>query len=147
MSSASENRTEKLHIFCNSDRSFHSSRGLRQHQRSYQSRNNTTTDRESTETIEDSQFSTKTLKSADEFSTQREIHLGKLQRSWVWKELIISLWNCRVLEKKSVLVTIWESGMKLSCFREKISSCHHLGKQEKSLSERRSFKINEWMAT
>ena len=81
MSSASENTTEKLHIFYSCDRSFHSSRGLRQNQRSYQSRNSTPTDRESTETIEDSQFSTKTSKSADEFSTQREIHLGKLQRS------------------------------------------------------------------
>ena len=136
MSSASENTTEKSHIFCNCNRSFHSSRGLRQHQRSYQSRSNTPTDRESTETIEDSQFSTKTSKSADEFSTQREIHLGKLQRSWVWKELIISLSNCRVLEKKSVPVTIWESGMKLSCFAEKISLCYHLGKQEESLSEK-----------
>ena len=70
MSSASENTTEKSHVCCNCDRSFHSSRGLKQHQRSCQSRNNTPTDRESTETIEDSQFSTKTSKSADEPSTQ-----------------------------------------------------------------------------
>ena len=63
---ASENTTEKPHICCNCDRSFHSSRCLKQHQRSCQSRNNTPTDRESTETIEDSHFSTKTLKSADE---------------------------------------------------------------------------------
>ena len=70
MSSARENTTEKSHICCNCNRSFHSSRGLKQHQRSCQSRNNTPTDRESTETIEDSQFSTKTLISADEPSTQ-----------------------------------------------------------------------------
>ena len=82
MSSASENTTEKSqHVCCNCDRRFHSSRGLKQHQRSCQSRNNTPTDRESTETIEDSQFSTKTSKSADESSTQRGIHLGKVQRS------------------------------------------------------------------
>ena len=66
MSSASENTTEKSHICCNCDRSFHSSRGLKQHQRSSQSRSNTPTDRQSTETIEDSQFSTKISKSADE---------------------------------------------------------------------------------
>ena len=70
MSSTSENATEKSHICCNCDRSFHSSRGLKQHQRSCQSRNNTPTDRESTETIEDSQFSTKTSISADKPSTQ-----------------------------------------------------------------------------
>ena len=70
MSSASENATEKSHICCNCDRSFHSSRGLKQHQRSSQSRNNTPTDRESTETIEDSQFFTKTSISADQLSTQ-----------------------------------------------------------------------------
>ena len=66
MSSAGENTTEKSHVCRNCDRSFHSSRGLKQHQRSCQSRNNTPTHRESTETIEDSQFSTKTSKSADE---------------------------------------------------------------------------------
>ena len=82
MSNASENTTEKSqHVCCNCDRRFHSSRGLKQHQRSCQSRNNTPTDRESTETIEDSQFSTKTSKSADESLTQRGIHLGKVQRS------------------------------------------------------------------
>ena len=70
MSSASENTTKKSHICCNCVQSFHSSRGLKQHQRSCQSRNNTPTDRESTETIEDSQFSTKTSKQADEPSTQ-----------------------------------------------------------------------------
>ena len=70
MSSASENTTKKLHICCNCDRSFHSSHGLKQHQRSSQSRNNTPTVRESTETIEDSQFFTKASKSADEPSTQ-----------------------------------------------------------------------------
>ena len=70
MSSASENATEKSHICCNCDRSFHSSRGLKQHQRSFQSRNNTPTDRESTETIGDSQFSTETSISADKPSTQ-----------------------------------------------------------------------------
>ena len=70
MSSASENATEKSHIYCNCDRSFYSSHGLKQHQRSCQSRNNTPTDRESTETIEDSQFSTKTSISADEPSKQ-----------------------------------------------------------------------------
>ena len=70
MSSASENAMEKSHICCNCDRSFHSSRGLKQQQRSCQSRNNTPTDCESTETIEDSHFSTKTLISADKRSTQ-----------------------------------------------------------------------------
>ena len=70
MSSASENATEKLHICRNCDRSFHSSRGLEQHQRSCQSRNNTPMDRESTETIEDSQSSTKTSILADKPSTQ-----------------------------------------------------------------------------
>ena len=70
MSSASENTTEKSHICCNCDRRFHSSRGLKQHQRSCQSRNKIPTDRKSTETIEDSQFSTKTSISADEPSTQ-----------------------------------------------------------------------------
>ena len=70
MSSASENTTEKSHICSNCDRSFHSNRGLKQHQRFCQSRNNTPTDRESTETIEDSQFFTKTSISADELSTQ-----------------------------------------------------------------------------
>ena len=70
MSSASKNSTEKSHICCNCDRSFHSSRGLKQNQRSCQSRNNTHPDRESTETIEDSQFSTKISTSADEPSTQ-----------------------------------------------------------------------------
>ena len=64
MSSASENATEKSHICCNCDRSFHSICSLKQHQRSCQSRNNTPTDHESTETIEDSQFS------ADKPSTQ-----------------------------------------------------------------------------
>ena len=70
MSSTSENATEKSHIRCNCDRSFHSSCGLKQHQRSCQSRNNTPTDRESTEAIEDSQFSTKTSISGDKPSTQ-----------------------------------------------------------------------------
>ena len=69
MSSTSENATVKSDICCNCDRSFHSSRGLKQLQRSCQSRNNTPTDRESTETIEDSQFSTKTSISADKPST------------------------------------------------------------------------------
>ena len=60
MSNASENTTEKSqHVCCNCDRRFHSSRGLKQHQRSCQSRNNIPTESESTETIEDSQFSTK----------------------------------------------------------------------------------------
>ena len=70
MFSASENTTEKSHTCCNCDRSFHSSRGLKQHQRSCQSRNNTPIDRRSTKTTEDSQFSTKTSISADEPSTQ-----------------------------------------------------------------------------
>ena len=69
MSSASENATEKSHICCNCDRSFHLSRSLKQYQRSCQSRNNTPTDRESIETIEDSKFSTKTSISADKPST------------------------------------------------------------------------------
>ena len=59
MSSAGENTTEKSHVCCNCDRSFHSSRGLKQHQRSCQSRNNIPTESESTETIEDSKFSAK----------------------------------------------------------------------------------------
>ena len=75
MSSAIKNTMEKSHICCNCRHSFHSSRGLKQHQRSCQSRN-TPTDRGSTETIEDSQFSTKTSKLAE-----CEIHLGKVQRS------------------------------------------------------------------
>ena len=55
MSNASENTTEKSqHVCCNCDRRFHSSRGLKQHQRSCQSRNNTPTDCKSTETMEDS---------------------------------------------------------------------------------------------
>ena len=70
MSNTSKNASEKSHICSNCDRSFHSSRGLKQHQRSCQSRNNTPTDRGSTETIEDSQFSTKTSISADKPSTQ-----------------------------------------------------------------------------
>ena len=76
MSSASENTTEKSHIYCNCDPIFHSSQGIKQHERSCQSKNNTPTDCESTETIEDSQFSTKTSKLAE-----CEIHLGKVQRS------------------------------------------------------------------
>ena len=75
MSNASENATEKSHICCNCDRSFHSSRGLKQHQRSCQSRNNTSMNRESTGMIEDSQFSTKTSKSADKRSTQSVKHI------------------------------------------------------------------------
>ena len=126
MSSTSENSMEKSHIYCNRDWTFHSSHGLKQHQRSCQSRNNRPTDRESTEIIENSQFSTKTSKSPDELSTQREKHMGKVQRLWVWKELITSLWNSCVLEKKSVPATIWES-------RKKVYQ--------------RSFKINKWMAT
>ena len=70
MSRASKNTTEKLHICCNCDRSFHSSRGLKQHQRSCHSRIKMPTDRESTEMIEDYQFSAKTSISADEPSTQ-----------------------------------------------------------------------------
>ena len=70
MSSADENTTEKSHICCNCGRSFHTSRGLKQHQRSCQSRNNTPTDRESTETIEDSQFSNKTSMSADDLQNR-----------------------------------------------------------------------------
>ena len=61
MSSPSENTTEKSHICCNCD-------PLKPW--SCQSRNNTPTDSESTETTEDPQFSTKTSKSADEPSTQ-----------------------------------------------------------------------------
>ena len=70
MSSASENTTEKSHTCCIWNWTFHSNRGLKQHQRSCQSRNNAPTDRESVQTIEDSQFSTKSSKSADEPSTQ-----------------------------------------------------------------------------
>ena len=65
MSNASENATEKSHICCNYDRSFHSSRGLL----------NTSMNRESTEMIEDSQFSTKTSISADKRSTQSVKHI------------------------------------------------------------------------
>ena len=72
MSSAlDKNTTEKSHICCNCDRSFHSSRGLKQYQRPCQSRSNTCMDCENTEMIKDAQFSTKTSKSADEPSTQR----------------------------------------------------------------------------
>ena len=66
MSSAGENMTEKSQICCNCGRNFYTSCGLKQHQRSCQSRSNTPTDRESPETIEDSQFSNKTSISADE---------------------------------------------------------------------------------
>ena len=76
-------------------------------------------DRESTETIEDSQFSTKTSISADEPLTQCVKYI------WFWKELITSLRNCRVLEKKYVPATFWESGKNVYL---------------------RSFEINEWMA-
>ena len=82
MSSTSKNRTEKSHICCNCDQSFHSSHGLKQHQQSCQSRNNTPTDLKSTETIEDSQFSTKTSKLAEEPSAQNVKYIwGKYKKS------------------------------------------------------------------
>ena len=72
MLSASEHTMEKSHICCNCHRSFYSNRAMKQYQQSCQSKKkkNAPMDRESTETIEDSQFSTKTSISADEPSTQ-----------------------------------------------------------------------------
>ena len=46
------------------------------------------------------------------FNTEREIHLAKVQRSWVWKELITSLWNCRVLEKNLFVLPSGKAGRK-----------------------------------
>ena len=112
MSSASENATKKWHICCNCDRSFHSNCGLKQHQRFCQSRNNTPTDHESAETIEDSQCSTKTSKSTDEPSTQREINLGKVQRSWNWKELITSYETVVFWRKNLFLIPSGKAGWK-----------------------------------
>ena len=117
MSSASENTTKKSHICCNCVQSFHSSRGLKQHQRSCQSRNNTPTDRESTETIEDSQFSTKTSISRDEPSTQSE--------KYIWGK-----YKDHEFEKN--LSQVYETAV----FWRKICSCYHLGKREESLSEK-----------
>ena len=113
MSSASENTTEKSHICCNCDRSFHSSRGLKQHQRSCQSRNKIPTDRKSTETIEDSQFSTKTSISADEPSTQSV--------KYIWGKYKDHEFEKNFLEEKSVPVTTWESGKTVYWRRFKIN--------------------------
>ena len=124
MSNASENTTEKSHLCCNCDQSFHSSRGLKQHQWSCQSRNYGLLKYWNNRRLSILHKNVNIARWT--FNTEREIHLGKVQRSWVWKELITCLWNCRVLEKKFVPVIIWGSGKKVY---------------------QRSFKINEWMAT
>ena len=117
MSSASENTTEKSHICCNCDRSFHSNRNLKQHQRFCQSRNNTPTDRESTETIEDSQFSTKTSISADEPSTQSVKYIWGKYKDHEFEKNLSQVYETVVFWRKSLFLL-------------------PSGKPEKSLSEK-----------
>ena len=117
MSSASENTTEKSHICCNCDRSFHSSRGLKQHQRSCQSRNKIPTDRKSTETIEDSQFSTKTSISADEPSTQSVKYILGKYKDHEFEKNLSQVYETVVFWRKSLFLL-------------------PSGKPEKSLSEK-----------
>ena len=104
MSSASENTTKKLHICCNCDRSFHSSHGLKQHQRSSQSRNNTPTVRESTETIEDSQFFTKASKSADEPSTQSVKYIWGKYKDHEFEKNLSQVYETVVFWRKNLLL-------------------------------------------
>ena len=115
--------------FCdrNFDRSFHSSRGLKQHQRSYQSRNNAPTDHESTKTIEDSQFSTKNSISADEPSIQNVKYIWGKYKDHQFEKNVSQVYETIVLRRKNLFLL----------------PCGKVGKKV----YRRSFKIHEWMDT
>ena len=103
----------KSHIYVVTDRSFHSSRGLKQHQRSCQSINNTPADRESTETIEDAQFSTKISKSVDEPSAKSVKYIWGKYKDHEFEKNLSQVYETIVLWRKNVPVTISESGKKV----------------------------------
>ena len=94
----------KSHICCNCDRSFHSCRGLKPHQQFCQSRNNTPTDRESTETIEDSQFSTKTSISADKPSTQSMKYIWRKCKDHEFEKNLSQAYETTVFWRKNLFL-------------------------------------------